>query len=59
VPVDDAAAMADRITQALERTDWDRGAISRRLMQQVGSWDRVAANVIEFFNERLGASRPR
>ena len=57
VPVDDAAAMGDRVAKALERTDWDRAAISRRLMRQVGSWDRVATSVIEFFNERLGAGR--
>jgi glycosyltransferase involved in cell wall biosynthesis len=57
VPVDDATTMADRVTRALERTDWDRAGISQRLMQQVGSWDRVATSVIEFFKERLGASR--
>ena len=34
-----------------------RAAISQRLMQQVGSWDRVATSVIDFFNERLGAGR--
>jgi glycosyltransferase involved in cell wall biosynthesis len=57
VPVDDASAMADRLAAALVRPDWDRDAISQRLMQQVGSWDRVATSVIEFFNERLGAGR--
>jgi glycosyltransferase involved in cell wall biosynthesis len=55
VPVDDASAMGDRVATALERTTWDRAAISRKLMQQVGSWDRVATSVLDFFNERLGA----
>lgn len=55
VPVDDVAAMADRVGAALARPDWDRTAIARKLTQQVGSWDRVAASVIEFFNERLAA----
>jgi teichuronic acid biosynthesis glycosyltransferase TuaC len=55
VPVDDVAAMADRVGTALARPDWDRTGIARKLTQQVGSWDRVAASVIEFFNERLGA----
>lgn len=55
VPVDDVPAMADRVAAALGRADWDRAAIARRLTQQVGSWDRVAASVIEFFNERLAA----
>ena len=54
VPVDDVAAMADRVGTALARPDWDRTGIARKLTQQVGSWDRVAASVIEFFNERLG-----
>jgi glycosyltransferase involved in cell wall biosynthesis len=55
VPVDDVAAMADRVGAALARPDWHRAAIARKLTQQVGSWDRVAASVIEFFNERLAA----
>lgn len=55
VPVDDASAMGDRVAAALERATWDRAAISRKLMQQVGSWDRVATSVLDFFNERLGA----
>lgn len=55
VPVDDVAALADRVGAALARPDWDRAGIARKLTQQVGSWDRVAASVIEFFNERLAA----
>jgi glycosyltransferase involved in cell wall biosynthesis len=55
VPVDDVAAMGDRVGAALARPDWNRAAIAHKLMQQVGSWDRVAASVIEFFNERLAA----
>lgn len=59
VPVDDVGATADRVAAALARADWDRAAIARKLTQQVGSWDRVAASVIEFFHERLGVRTPQ
>ena len=54
-PVDDAAALADAVSRALERADWDRQEIAARLAEQVGDWSRVAARVLEFFAERLVA----
>jgi glycosyltransferase involved in cell wall biosynthesis len=53
VPVDDAGAMAAGLSQALQRRDWDRPAISRAL--PVGTWDDVAHQVLGFFRERLAA----
>lgn len=50
-PVDDAAAMATALTRTLQRS-WDPAGISKRLA--VGTWDDVAAQVLEFF--RAGRS---
>ncbi len=50
VPVDDRTAMARAITAALQRPDWVPDHIAATL--NVGDWDRVAAEVLEFFAER-------
>lgn len=54
VPVDDSAAMASALTNALLRKDWDRKQISANLA--VGDWDAVAAEVMEFFDSLLRSS---
>lgn len=51
VPVDDVSAMAKAITDAMERKDWDPCEISANL--DVGDWDAVAADVLEFFSESI------
>jgi glycosyltransferase involved in cell wall biosynthesis len=52
VPVDDAEATADALLKALSR-DWDAGVISQEL--NVGSWPQVAAQVVEYFADRVAA----
>jgi glycosyltransferase involved in cell wall biosynthesis len=52
VPVDDSEGMAAAILRALGR-EWDRRKIGKSL--GVGGWDRVAAQVLDFFHERLNA----
>jgi teichuronic acid biosynthesis glycosyltransferase TuaC len=54
VPVDDSAAMARALEQALARDDWGARTISTTV--QVEQWDRVARDVLAFFSERLEAS---
>ncbi len=51
VPVDDAPAMASAIVRALSISQWDPNAISRSL--GVGDWDRVASEVLQFFQVRV------
>jgi teichuronic acid biosynthesis glycosyltransferase TuaC len=53
VPIDDVAAFGTAIDDALARKDWDRAAISRELVEQVGAWSDVAARVLAFMRERL------
>lgn len=48
VPVDDNAAMAKAIVDAVQRKDWNPIEISENLA--VGDWDAVAADVINFFS---------
>jgi len=48
VPVDDNAAMAKAIVDAVQRKDWNPFEISENLA--VGDWDAVAADVINFFS---------
>ncbi len=55
VPIDDAAALAAALQASLSRRDWNRAEISRRLLEQVGSWARVAAAALSFMEERLRA----
>ena len=52
VPVDDSRAMAHALSAALERKDWDGDRICAGL--QIGDWDRVAAEVLDFFAEYAG-----
>lgn len=53
VPIDDAAATVAALERALSRTDWDAAAISSGL--EVGGWDDVAREVLDFFGERRAA----
>jgi glycosyltransferase involved in cell wall biosynthesis len=50
VPVGDCRAMAGALLAGIGRTDWDRDRISAGL--QVGDWNAVAGEVLEFFSER-------
>lgn len=52
VPVDDAAALASALDSVLGRGPWPAGPISTGL--GIGTWDDVAAQVLEFFAERIG-----
>ncbi len=52
VPVDDSRAMAHALSAALERKDWDGDRICAGL--QIGDWDCVAAEVLDFFAECTG-----
>jgi teichuronic acid biosynthesis glycosyltransferase TuaC len=52
-PVDDAAALAAGLSQAMNGEQWDRQRISSQLRTQVGGWDDVAQRVLQFFRERL------
>jgi glycosyltransferase involved in cell wall biosynthesis len=52
-PVDDAAALAAGLAQAMNGEQWDRQRISAQLRTQVGGWDDVAQRVLQFFRERL------
>ncbi len=54
VPVDDAQALSAGLSASLSRRDWDRAQISRRLVEQVGSWATVATAALRFMEERLG-----
>jgi glycosyltransferase involved in cell wall biosynthesis len=54
VPIDDAPAMAAALERALQ-VSWDREAIARALHADVGSWDRVAQNVLEYMSRQLDA----
>jgi teichuronic acid biosynthesis glycosyltransferase TuaC len=54
VPVDDASALAEALGRALGRRDWNRAEISKRLLEQAGTWDDVARRVLDFMSERLG-----
>jgi teichuronic acid biosynthesis glycosyltransferase TuaC len=56
VPVDDAPATARALSAVLQRQDWDRVAISRRVGAQVGNWGIVAERVLAFFRQRLAAT---
>jgi teichuronic acid biosynthesis glycosyltransferase TuaC len=56
VPIDDAAAFGTAIDDALARKDWDRAAISRELVEQVGAWSDVAARALAFMRERMSAA---
>ena len=47
VPVDDSSALADALSNAIERDDWEPHEISRTLT--VGDWERVAGEVMDFF----------
>ena len=58
VPVDDAGALARALTQSLRKRDWDRQRISRQMLTDVGSWDGVAARVLDFMRERLASPGP-
>ncbi len=54
VPVDDSAAMASAVSNAILRRDWDGEDISVNL--EVGDWDRVAMEVTDFFGTILRLS---
>jgi hypothetical protein len=54
--VDDAPATARALSAVLQRQDWDRVAISRRVGAQVGNWGIVAERVLAFFRQRLAAT---
>jgi glycosyltransferase involved in cell wall biosynthesis len=51
VPVDDAPAMAEALAQVFARESWDRERISAELA--VGTWQKIARDVLEFFEETL------
>ncbi len=53
VPVDDCLAMATALSAALGRQDWDREGIAANL--GVGNWNRVAEEVLAFFEKRIAA----
>ncbi len=53
VPVDDPAALAQGIERSLRARHWDRRKISRELLNEVGSWDGVAARALDFMRERI------
>ena len=55
VPVDNSTAMSQAIGTVLEREEWDRDHISRLL--EVGDWDRVATDVMEFLASCLAMRR--
>jgi teichuronic acid biosynthesis glycosyltransferase TuaC len=56
VPVDDVRALERAMVSALSRPDWNREAISTRMIDSVGAWDSVAARVLEFMRRRLGSA---
>jgi len=56
VPIDDARATAGALGAVLQRSAWDRTAISGKLTAQVGDWSAVAERVLGFFRERLAAA---
>jgi glycosyltransferase involved in cell wall biosynthesis len=53
VAVDDPAALAVALEASLDRRDWRREAIARRLHDQVGNWSDVAKRVLDFFRSSL------
>jgi glycosyltransferase involved in cell wall biosynthesis len=55
VPVDDVQATTDALKQCLGQK-WNSTAISRTLVEQVGTWNEVAKRVIGFMRDR-GAGR--
>lgn len=55
VPIDAADELGDALLATLRR-QWDRQAISRELLQRVGSWSAVGARVLEFMSERVSQS---
>ena len=57
VPIGDSGAMAHALSSALDRQDWDRNRISSSL--QVGDWEAVALQILEFMQERTGLKGKR
>jgi glycosyltransferase involved in cell wall biosynthesis len=51
VPVNDSEAFFGSLIRTLNRTSWDKDEISSRL--QVGSWNTVASQVLEFMGEQI------